>query len=637
MLPGLSLPPFAVILALTLILSGFVSAQPPASEAEVAPAEDPTAQPDELVIQLESAAARGGVDGAKGIAALARLGKWEQVDRWLAEFNQVNDTDQLAKFASAIGNNILLRISLQDDLSEASTSALKKMTDAFAKVSQSPKLLRQAISNLTSGQPDTILDASRVLLAGGNASTQEISSAIGRGLPQPALNRALEILARLDGIPAIRQLALYGSPEVQVNALSAMSALSEDGSRDLLVANLFLDTPSPPITAQTQAILLGSSGPSQTKVEREDAIAFLAANLKSLLGIAAKTPNGDAASTLWSVATDRASVTSQLTKEIFHRYRDAYDASQLMRRLSPLPASASRLAIRADLSYRLMVDIDWGDQEQIKEFQQVFFQQTDLGFLSDCLSESLAQNEIPASVGLLRVMSGVLANRDNSAAMPLLHVSSGKTAPLVNAARSPNPRVRYEAAELISSISGEGHQLKYFAGSSYVRKTLAEMARLTDRPRAILVETRPAIALQQSSLLSKLGFDITLVHNARQAEEEIAAGGDIRLLVSKIRIADLQPAELVDRTRRLPNGNSVPIVFFNDEDAPEKSVRAAELETTRNRWADGSHAPVYLVQLPGDIAAYRPALVKLEADRRLEAMTISDRARFRQFAAEKLP
>lgn len=639
MLPGFSLPPFVTLLALTLIFAGSVGGQPPAGETEGTTAEDFAGRPDDLVIQLESAAARGGVDGAKGIAALARLGKWERVNRWLPKLNQVNDTNQLAEFASAIGNDILLRISLRDDLSDESRSALKKMTDAVAQVSQSPELLRQAISSLSSGQSDTVLGASRVLLAGGNVSIQEISGAIGSGLPTPALNRALGILARLGGGPALRQLALYGSPQVQANALPALAKLDADGSRDLDVANLFSVTPFSPITPQTRAILLGETASSQVKVQRQDAIAFLAANLKSLLTVAAQTPNGDDTTTVWSISANRSSVTSQLTKKIYHRYRDAYDASQLLRRQSPLPTSAIRLAIRADLSYRLMVDIDWGDAEQIKEFRQTLTEPADLGVFSECLSESLAQDERPASVGLLRLITEIVRSPGNvpASARTLLQASPGKTASLVSAARSSDPRVRYEAAELIAILGAEAPQLKHYAGSSYVRKTLAEMARLTDLPRAVLIETRPAVALQQSSLLSKLGFDVTLVHNGRQAEEEIAAGGDIRLLVSKIRIADLQPAELVDRTRRIHAGSSVPIVFYNDSDAPEKSVRAVELETTANRWADEKHAPVFLVQLPGDIAAYRPALVKMKADRRLDAMTISDRARFRRFAAEKLP
>lgn len=610
-------------------------------EVAVAQDEDDSefAKPDDLLLQLDSAGARGGSDRAEAIAAFARLGKWEQVDRWLTAVDQVNNSDELVQTAKIIGNGLLLRISLRSELSDASQSALGKMKKATKSATEDPALLAAAIERLTSESPDDLLSASRTLLAGGDASIQAIAEGLGKGIRSAQRKRAIDTLRNMGdgGSQALGQLALYGADSVRPFALSALESLDPETARDFLVSAAFARD------ANESELSLGQSAMSRMSssepFDRVDAIAYLLARLQAHHSVASQTPNSRLSGSVWAIDESRKSVSSTRSQQIFLAYRNLYDAAQRLLRVGPLPPSALRSAIKADLAYRVMVDNDWGDTEQIDAFYQTFNRDDVESALSECLNEALDNRDVPATLGTLRLIAATLQDKSSQSKSiaGLLQSSGGQMPAIVSAARSAFPRIRYEAAMIIHDAM-ELHGLPpSFAGSSYVRKTIAEMARLSDRPVAILIETRPAITLRQTTLLGQLGFSVRSVQSVFDAEQEIANGGDLRMVVSKIRLSDLQPAELVDRVRRQSNGSNVPIVFFNDNDAPEKSVRAVEIETASGRWGGGNQPAVYLVDLPGDISAYRPALFEMAAKRRLEPLTVSDRAGYRSFATDKLP
>ncbi|WP_182868702.1 hypothetical protein [Stieleria mannarensis] len=606
----------------------------------VDPADSPSDR-DELVRQLESTAGRGGTYRAQAIRSLARIGAWPQVDRWLGRINGVGDPSELARSAAVIGNELLLRISLRSELSDDSRSAIKKMTAAAKAEQQSTERLRAAIAGLAGQDVDANLAANRTLMAGGDAAIQEMVAAIvredsGEGRSGKAISdrhraKLLGVLEALGdgGGQALNQLALYGDAGVRSAALDALRILDPPSATDTLISAALADDAT---AAETQIARASASFPAG--FEKLDAIAVLADRLSTLRAVAMRTPNDLTPATMWSVDADRTGVQANRSTEVFLRYRNAYDAAQRLRRLGDLPPRVARSVLSADLAYRVMVDVDWGDPEQIQVIGRSYAGQLTAPALLATLAQQREFGDTPAAVGTLRLMSDSV-NADSPSA-ELLVGRGGGFSELVDAARDPEPLVRYEAASCVSqlvSALGSGFS---FPGSSYVRKTLAEMASLDSRPLVILLETRPVVALRQESNLNQLGYAVQKVTSAIDAEREIQRGGDLRMVVSKIRIADAVPAELVDRVRRQPKGGRIPIVFYSDAETNEKSVRRTEYETTSNRWVSDNAPAVYLVALPGSPAAFSEVLAEIESKRRLPPLSISDRARFRDIGAEAL-
>ena len=605
--------------------------EPPGGPAGTSDSDEAPGRPDELVRQLESRAARGGTDRAEAIRMLARLGAWPQVDRWLSQITGVTEEAELAETARLIGNDMLLRISLRSEISDASRAAIKQLSAATKKFDQTPDRLRQAIDQLATGGTDEVLAANRVLMSGGEASVQELVAAIVGGLSGKQPSRVLALLQALGdgGARALEQLSLYGNESARAASLQALSQLDPDLALDSLVCAGF----AADATAEESGVAR-QSGVIPADFEPLDAIATLADRLDSLRKIADRTSNDSTPATLWSVAEDRSGVQYNRTTAIFQSYRDAYDAAQRLRRIGGLPPAVQRNALAADLSYRLMVDPDWGDASQLDEIRAAYPALTQPQALLKSIAVQRQLGDVPSVVGLLRLLSGTLQGDETSGWV--IGLQQGRLDDLVDCVRDAEPRIRYESATCIVELLKEQGSRLSFPGSSYFRATLSEMASLQQRPTAILIETRPAIALRQESILLQLGYEVRLVRSAIEAEREVARGGDLRLVVSKVEVADAVSSEVVDRVRRLPRGARVAIVFYSDVETHEKSVVRAEWETTSQRWTDEQTPAVFLVPLPGSPTALTEVLAEINGKRRLPALSVSDRVRFREVGAAAL-
>jgi CheY-like chemotaxis protein len=628
--------PFSIaVICATSLFSASATGQFPggidAPPAEATDSVESEAKPDELVRQLESTARRGGTYRAEAIRSLARLGAWSQVDRWVQETADTDDQAKLAETVRVIGPDVLLRISLQSEISDASRAAIKTLFAAAKSTNQSADRLRRAIDQLASEDVDTNLAANRVLNGGGNPAIAELVSAVAKGLPKRQRTKALAALKSMGdgGVQALNQIALYGDAGVRASALDALRTLDRDEALDALIAAAFAteSTPNERQWARQELAI-------PDDFEKLDAIATLADRLETLRSRALRTPNDSSPATLWSIDESRTGVQPSRSTEVFLRYREAYDAAQRLRKLGALPPSVQRSVLAADLAYRLMVDIDWGDPKQIEQIRAAYPDQLSVQSLLTGLDEQRRREDIPATVGLIRL----LASSVESGALeePVLVGRNGKLSGLVDAVRDPQPRIRYEAASAIETLVTGLPDRPSFPGTSYVRKTLAEMASLQSRPTAILLETRPIVSLRQESILGELGYEVRTVTSARQLEHEIAKGGDLRMVVSKIRIADASPAELVDRVRRQPKGSRIPIAFFSDSESAEKSIRNVEYETTSNRWISDDTPAVYLVPLPGSPAAFADLLSEMEGKRRLPTLSVGDRSHYRSIGTKAL-
>ena len=208
--------------------------------------------------------------------------------------------------------------------------------------------------------------------------------------------------------------------------------------------------------------------------------------------------------------------------------------------------------LAADLSYRIVIDSDWGRPDQIAAMQAAYKDTLSPVALLRSIEIAIQRDDTTALVGLLRLVDAA------PGAQTMILSTSAKPTPLVLSAMHSQPRVRYEAAAAILRIG----QPPSYAGRSYVMRCIAEMSRLGDRPLAILVETRSDVIVRQETILSRLGYQTQVVGSVLGLERCIQRGGDLRLVLSKTQLADHPPVELIDRVRRAPLGKSVPIIFF---------------------------------------------------------------------------
>ena len=579
--------------------------------------QDPSQQ-DEVVRQLESRASRGGDDLGTSIRTLARIGAWQAVDRWLTKVDSFDTQPDLARTASLIGPDMLLRISLREELSKSGRSAINKMSTATKAEQESPARMQQSIALLGRGNVDEQLQAARVLRAGGNAAIKAIVDRIAKGTSAMNRTRLLKILDPMgpSGTQCLDQLALYGDETSRLNSLSALVEQNNSLATRLSAAFAF------DATAREKTLAQASLVSDYPDVNAAQVIQFLTEQLSLATRLASTTPNDQTPATIWSIGADRSSVTSARSNNIYLKYRDAYDAARRLSRQKGISQEALRMAMIADLNYRVMVDVDWGDATQVNAFLSAYGNEVSVSGLSTALAEARRGSHAPAALGLIRVVDAMTVG--STSVKSLLSSDDGSPAPLVDAVHDPEPRIRFEAARVINSDSPTN-----FAGASDVRKTLAEMSRLPDRPTAILIETRPFIALSQESILGQLGFEVRTVETAMAAERAIAKGGDVGLVVSKIRLADMRPTELVDRVRRLPRGAGVGIVFYDDGDASERTVNLASLETTARRWKNTASPGVRVVPLPGDPTALSGVIRQMTLLKRLPSLTLADRRSYR--------
>ncbi|MDG2222028.1 MAG: hypothetical protein P8L85_11645 [Rubripirellula sp.] len=566
-----------------------------------------------LTRQLLEHSSRGAVQKAMAIASLARTGRWAEANQLLSGATAL-DTPTLATMFKEIGPALFFRMKQSDQLSDAAKSALDQMASAATASAESSARLREAIDGLDAASSDTRLASSRALIRGGTMAVAELAAAAVSPAPTAPREIILRALIEFDdfGVSALQQLALYGQPDTRTRALQALGWIDRKGNLPAFVSALHGKnaSQSEKQTAMRQLERLSNNLPTlgaSIQILEED---FLRRRAE-----ANETDNDDRTTLVWNVAEDGQTVSAQPTTTMLAAYRDVADAGARLHRLKGLPAELDSAVLSSDLAYRLMVDPDWGDTEQIDEIRQTYETATAPPALSAALGESTKSDDHPATIGLLRLID--TANATEQDRVTLLTSYGAKPTPLVMAANHSIPQVRYEAANIAAALA---EQVPY-AGSSMVRKTLAEMTSLGDQPTAILVETRPEVVIRVETILSKLGYATCVVHSVRQLQRIIDRGGDIRLILSKIELSDLPPVEMVDLVRRTARGRNLPILFYGPEDPA----------LMWKRW----NAPTVLTEMPSSAAGLYDVLDTVRRNRRLPALTVIDRQHYRDTAELK--
>ena len=591
--------------------AGLFGEAPPAQPANQIPQE---ASP--LVRQWLEHSRRGAIPLADAIAALARLERWNDVNALLGRVAGMNATpQQLAEMAQRIGAPLIVRIKQRPEIEPAAISGIDKMTEAASSLAESPDRLRQAIAALKSGTNDQQLAATRALLAGGNAAITELSAAAVANTTAEHRDQILRTLLQLGpgGTEALQQLALYGTPDVRAGALASLARISKKlFAVEFVTAALAADS-SAAERAVAEQSLIALDGALPTAESARELLLFDFHRNQDAAGL---VDNDDQTKILWSVNGERNGVTFQPTTRMLAAYRDVADSAARLIRIGGLTPENGSAVLAAEIGYRVMVDPDWGDPEQTTIAMESFPGLKDPVVYLRALRHAIEIEDHAAAIGLIRMLDPtVLSIADTET---LVRGSGSVPTALIDAASSPEPRVRYEAALKVVDLAGR----EPYAGSSFVMHTLSEMSRLADTPKAILVETRPDVIIAIETILGDLGFKVEVAHTVATLQRCVRQGGDLRMVVAKTQLADLPPIELIDLVRRLDRGRDVPIIFFGP-DAPDLGAF---------RW----RAPTIWIDQPASTAGLEDLRNQVRRQRRLPQLTFIDRQMYRDAATEKL-
>ncbi len=569
-----------------------------------------------LIKQLLEHSRRGEIQLARSVSSLARVGRWSEVDQLLTEISQrqINEAT-LTSMYDEIGSAIYLRIKQHSELSDAARKALDQIAKAASARAESSDRLRQAIAQLDSTSVDAQLASRRILLGGGNTAVKELVTAAVLENPPASRDSILRVMLQLseDGIDALRQLALYGTPSVRANALTSLARISRQRHiADFVTALHAADADSAEKESASRALeQLGQGEPS-----RGAAIQLLEIEYGDRRDYARRVDNDNAVTTLWSIDQQRTGVTHQPTSALIAAYRDASDAAARLRRVGSLSPDMQGAVLATDLAYRILIDNDWGDSDQVESMRKAYRSGARGASLSSAIEDSISDGNHAATIGLIRLIdTDDFTVLDQNA---LLGASGALPTPLVQAASSPEPQVRYEAALAAARLAAAAP----YAGSSHVKRTLAEMHKLRDEPLAILVETRPDVIIQLESILASLGFDVEVVGSVRELQRSVARGGDLRLILSKTELSDLPAIEMIDIVRRTERGRELPIVLYGHK--PDSL--AVERWKALTRW----------IERPVSVAGFDGVMDEISRRRRLPPLSIIDRQRFRDAASQML-
>ena len=575
----------------------------------------PLADNDPLLKQLLEQAGRGNQQLAASIGSLATLQRWQEADQLLQSIpGKQLDEATLAQMFLTIGADNYLRLKRPEILSDQGNQSLDALQAAATSYSESSQRLLQAIEELVAEDEDTRLQATRTLLSGGTAAIEQLVSACCKPQPNAKLNRMLSTLVALGGggTDALRQMALYGTPECRQYAIHSLARIDlEKNIIDLATAAHAQDSTQPERGVAESQLERGQSFPS-----RSETLQALTLDLEQLAITASRQLNDGSIRSLWSINESRDGVTIQNTPTYLASYRDVYDAAARLQRFGQLTGETEALTILHTIGYELMADPDWGDQAQVDRVTQRFEVLSDAQSVLDILAIALRDDLIPGAIGLVRIISNTAWTPEQQ--KQFVRGTSGSPSSLVQAAVADQTQLRYEATSAISKLD----QQSSYPGVSQVRRTLSEMARLGENPTAILVETRPEYIQDYEQLLRGMGFNVLRASSVSQAQRLVDQGGDLRLILAKQQLSDRTAIELIDTVRRTFRGRRIAIGIYGEE----------KIDVGAHRW----NAPTAFLFDPVTEVTLGQLIERSKHQSHLPPLSPVDRGSFRQLAENEL-
>lgn len=588
--------------------------------------ESGTTQPTALTRQLMMQASQSPVALANSVAALSRTGRWSEIDSLLRSVDTTKiSADTQAEMAKRIGPAAYLKISRQAEVSAGAKATLSVLAKAQNERLRSPARIAAAIRQLAADDPDKKASAARALFAGGDASIGALADQLVSQEPIATVQDMLPVYVRF-GAQAIRPLqnyALYGNAIAREKAIRHLQRFSPSAAHLSALASIYAVDASPQEKTIAAEIIQNNHGSLPTV---KQVAAALETDLTRKRDLALLLDRDRQTQTLWMLDPDASGNPSKLrsirTTRLIAAYRDRADAAARIKRIGIASPKTFQAMLAADLAYQILVDREWGTTDQVDALRQSSMVAWDEDLLSSSVQRSFELGDQAAVLGLLRL----IAADEQLNASELLRHDAAIESPLVElASNNPNARIRFEAALAVTRLSnqapGDGGPIAY-AGSSRVKKTLAEMIKMKDFPRAVLVETRGEVIVVLEDILAELGYSVTIVSSVQELLSEVDAGGDLQMILAKTQLWDMPAIELVDRVRRSPHGRQIPIVLYGEDE-----VRLAE-----KRW----DAATVLMPQPASPAALTEILQTTDRRGRIEPLTPLERREYRSVARQVL-
>lgn len=144
--------------------------------------------------------------------------------------------------------------------------------------------------------------------------------------------------------------------------------------------------------------------------------------------------------------------------------------------------------------------------------------------------------------------------------------------PLVRAARSGNPYLRFLALEVILALK----PTEPFPGSSYITEGLTFLASSTGERRAMVAARNLPEARRVGGFLAALGYDVQTAVTGNEMIEKLAASPDYEVVFIDATISNPTANILVQKLRRDGRTANLPIVIMAPEGFLDRAERAAE-------------------------------------------------------------
>ena len=602
---------------------------------------------------------------ADAIEALTRLARWKEVDQLLSSLNLKNiPAATQASMVQRIGPTVFLRIKQSESVSNQAKTNLDTLANSAKQELTSQAALDAAIKQITeeSSGTDLQLAAARVLVRGGNASIVAITHWLVEDRSKSAREQMMRVLLSFgpDALMPLQQISLYGEPDNRLGALESLRLVNRKRFLPVWLTGLHARD----ATEEERNVSLAAIGRfAPSRVSFHSAVAYLENDLhhkreamRLVQRKSSEYPTHDRSlltHSVWMLGGDRTHIAQVCLTDFEQAYREMMDAASRLKRLGSLSRRNALAIFATEVGYQVVIDPDWlfdftsneafeiaGKIEPHPAWKNTAESARNIQSLSEILNtESLEswcihalayahQNQDDAAtLGLIRFLSESarsddspehrLLIRDRLLSLNSPSGDSGLPILMDLAASAPTMRIRFEAALLVANVAGN----QPYAGRTRVKRTLAEMTRLTDRPILILVETRSSVRVDTERLAAEMGLQLECVPTVADLLRRIQRGGDLRVIVSKSNLKDQRPIELLDSVRRLPRGKRLPILFY-----PADQI---ELNMPfESRW----DAP--LVQLDGPVtrSAIADSMAAARHTPSIEPLTGLDRRLFRRTA-----
>lgn len=522
------------------------AANPPAGAAGEGavppPPPPPIADPAVLAIQATNPTSPSQLVRATGI--LIDLRHPEVAHPYVRQLVAANLAEaDLAALGREFGSAAFLKIALEDALQPEGEQFAAAVRAALARYAVDPARLAAEIAKLADPSIDVRRRAVFQLRLGGTASVQALIAVLAdpsRAAEHEAVRTALVAQGEAAFGPTLAMLQA-NEPAVHLHAYDVLGRLQMPEALPLLLGPALSQFPRPEARAAATAAVKRMIG--EVPSQRDAALTVHREARAYYDGLRTLDRDGDGLVEVWrwDAATNApvADALSELQARIGRAYRLSIGLSEIV----PESRTANLLLMSTRLEQEVLryppsepLPTGHGSAHSIAAVMGP-------QFLYDLLADSLAHGRHRAAAAAARVLGGI-------GDAELLYVNSPEPSALVEAARSPDRRLRFAAVEAIQRL----HPAREYPGAHHVLDSLAFFAAAGGIPRVLVADASLPAGQTVAGLLMQRGYDVELVSDARSLLRTAAASPDFELALVDLELPSWPLDQVLQQIRR--NGRS---------------------------------------------------------------------------------